>query len=227
MTCLAGPCEPLRRHLSDVASCVAQEGALVARKIARVFAVDQEVALDLLVLTAYLHDVGKADNEYRDGSHFPLHEVRSVAVAYRAFRSAGLVDSCRLDCEGGVGCMCKAVLAAIALHHYSHKRPRKRTIKFAARCPDDVEGALGQWTPASSLGRSLRDRVVEAVRSEIRSDICFGNVVDTLTGVGPRLRHAVSAVLGTLNRCDIAVAKANRCGNGPPATVPGAGTYQL
>lgn len=220
MTCLAGPCEPLGRHLSDVASCVAREGALVARKLARVFAVGPEVALDLLVLTAYLHDVGKADEVYGDEGYFPLHEVRSVAVAYRAFRSAGLVDSCRLVCEGGVGCLCKAVLAAIALHHYSHKRLRRRIngVKFAARCPDDVEGALGPWTPASSLGRSLRDRVVEAVRSEIRSDICFGNVVDTLTRAGPRLRHAVSAVLGTLNRCDIAVAKANRCCRGSSAS---------
>ena len=80
--CLAGPGEPLSIHLSQVAECVRERGAAVARKLAKVYNMSIEEAEDLLVSVAYAHDVGM---EYRDAvDTFRRHEAKSTAAAYDA-----------------------------------------------------------------------------------------------------------------------------------------------
>lgn len=210
MTCLAGPCEPLDRHLLEVAECVAREGALVAHKLARVFSVGTEEALDLVVFAALLHDVGKADVEYNDESgYYPRHEVKSTAVAYKAMKRLGLVENCRLNGESGISGICKAVLAAIALHHYSHKAPKAGASSFKARCGDPVH-AIKKWSPHTPLGASMKGAVIAALE-EGTENLCFDNIVNSLSKTPPRLASAISAILGVLNKCDIETAKKNRC----------------
>jgi len=211
MTCLAGPCEPLDRHLLEVADCVAREGALVAHKLARVFSVGPEEALDLVVFAALLHDVGKADVEYNDESgYYPRHEVKSTAVAYKAMKRLSLVENCHLGGESGVSGICKAVLAAIALHHYSHKAPKASTSSFKARCGDPIH-AVEKWSPRTPLGVSLKEAVVVTVDEGTDLGLCFDNIVKSLSKTQPRLASAISAILGILNKCDIETAKKNRC----------------
>ena len=85
--CLAGPGEPLSIHLSQVAECVRERGAAVARKLAKVYNTSIEEAEDLLVSVAYAHDVGKTDVEYRDAvDTFRRHEAKSTDAQVRSLK---------------------------------------------------------------------------------------------------------------------------------------------
>lgn len=212
--CLAGPGEPLKQHLLEVAGCVAEEGKYVAQKLARSFGLRPEEAEDLLYYTALMHDVGKADANYDDKTgYYPLHEAKSVAIIYATFKKLGVVNGCSLTVRDPTANPYLLVLLSVALHHYSHKSfdNKEVSVGFKRRC-DDVLAALREWKPKSDLGKRLRENTLEVLEKEIQADLCFGALVTSLrrsTG-SPKTRKAAMAVLGVLNKCDIDVAKSRR-----------------
>jgi len=153
--CLAGPGEPLSIHLSQVAECVRERGAAVARKLAKVYNMSIEEAEDLLVSVAYAHDVGKTDVEYRDAvDTFRRHEAKSTAAAYEAMRKSEVLKDCK-----NLDSVYAAALVAVAMHHYVHKEPRLDidVRGYRRRCRPPVDA----WQPKSELGRRLRQALLE------------------------------------------------------------------
>ena len=208
--CLAGPGEPLGDHLLRVAACVSERGVRVAKKLARIFKMGEGEALDLLTFAALAHDAGKADRSYENSiERFPRHEVKSTAFVKRVFQELGLISDC--DLGRGEGGLAKAILVAVALHHYVHKDPRKATAVegLAPRCPDVTE-AFKQWKPLTSLGEALRAKALEIAAGNVPSTTCHRDVVNSLHNISTRLRYAVMAILGVLNKCDYEVAKTRR-----------------
>jgi len=212
MTCYAGPGEPLKRHLVEVAQCVAREGELVARKIAKEFRVSPEEALDLMVFAALVHDAGKADARYSyDAGYYPHHEVISTTLAFSTLYKLGLVEGCNLSAPGGE--IYKIILATIALHHYVHKSPRKDVaLGYTPRCGDVVE-ALREWMPRSKLGANIREAALIIAEARVEPYPCYATLIVSATGAPLRLKVAASAVLGILNKCDREVAEKNRVRN--------------
>lgn len=209
-SCLAGPGEPLGDHLLKVATCVSERGMVVAKKLARIFKIGEGEAHDLLTFAALAHDAGKADRSYENSiERFPRHEVKSTAFVKKVFQELGLISDC--DIARGEGGLAKAILAAVALHHYVHKDPRKATAVegLTPRCPDVAE-AFTQWKPLTPLGEALRAKALEVATSNVPPTTCHTDVVKSLPSINTRLRYAVMAILGVLNKCDYEVAKTRR-----------------
>ncbi|MCX8136983.1 CRISPR-associated endonuclease Cas3'' [Pyrobaculum aerophilum] len=208
--CLAGPGEPLADHLLGVARCVAKRGTAVAKKLSRQFKIGESEAMDMLVFAALAHDVGKADAKYRGATeYFPHHQVKSTAFVKRVFQELGLLIDC--DMGGSAADLAKAVLAAVALHHYAHKDPKKAppAEELAPMCPEVAE-AFKQWEPLSPLGKALRAKAIDVSISYVPRTTCYNDVIRTLPNIGIRLRYAIMAILGVLNKCDYEVAKSMR-----------------
>jgi len=216
-SCLAGPGELLSRHLVDVMEEVRRDPAFepVARKLARAFAVEPELAMDLLEFAALAHDVGKADERYKDAvEYFPLHEARSADFAWYALYKADLLRSIIAPCAGS------PVVIAVALHHYSHKKFSRHDgaaidgfIAVAgglkARCAAHAE-AFGRWAPRTAEGVALKSIATSTLEVE-RYD-AYLTVLSSINDINndARLRSAASAVLGLLNKADRTIAKRNR-----------------
>ncbi|MEM1637935.1 MAG: HD domain-containing protein [Pyrobaculum sp.] len=214
-SCQAGPGEPLGDHLLGVADCVSKRGVPVAKKLARVFKIGEGEALDLITFAALAHDAGKADVSYEKAiDRFPLHEVKSTAFVKRVFQELRIIDNC--DLGRGEDSLAKAVVAAVALHHYVHKEPNKATVAdgLTPRCLDVAE-AFKQWRPRTPLGEALKSKALEIAAGNVGPNTCYRDVVNTLHSVSTRLRYAVMAILGVLNRCDYEVAKARRAAEHP------------
>jgi len=214
VTCYAGPNEPLEVHLVEVAQCVAREGELAAKKLAREFGIAPEEALDLLVFAALMHDAGKADRAYAgEGGYYPHHEVRSAALAYAALRRLGLVESC--DLANGEGWPYKAALATVALHHYVHKDLRKDVaLGYEPRC-GDVVVALRKWEPHSALGAKMREAAIAVASAPAEPYPCYTTIINSASRANTRHKAAISAILGILNKCDAEVAEKNRNASNP------------
>lgn len=203
--CLAGPCEPLEKHSVEVATCVEKSGQLVAKKIARVFGASEDEVLDLMMFGALAHDVGKSDITFRGSNGFyPMHEARSTAFVLYVFDKAGLRPSCSLEGRS----LADLVLAMVALHHYSHKDYRiSKPVGLTPRCP--LNWFL-EWAPKTQLGRRLRE-IALSVR-DVSETQCHADIISTIgKPLDPKLSMAVSALLGVLGKCDVEVAKRNRC----------------
>ena len=216
-SCLAGPGEPLDRHLVDVMEEVRRDPAFepVARKLARAFAADPELAMDLLEFAALAHDVGKADERYKDAvGYFPLHEARSADFAWYALYKAGLLRSVIAPSAGS------PVVIAVALHHYSHKKFGRFDGAAAdgfiavagglkARCAAHAE-AFGRWAPRTAEGAALKD--IAASTLEVERYDAYSAVLYSINAINndAKMRSAASAVLGLLNKADRAVARRNR-----------------
>jgi CRISPR/Cas system-associated endonuclease Cas3-HD len=218
-SCLAGPGEPLDRHLVEVMEEARRDPAFepVARKLARVFNVRPELAMDLLEFAALVHDVGKADERYKNAvEYFPLHESRSADFAYYVLVKAGLLRSVVAPHVGSM------VVIAVALHHYSHKtfshgatadgftfRRGVITGGFKARCNAHIE-AFKSWTPRTAEGATLKS--IAASTLEVEQYNIYSAVLSSINDINndEKLRNAAAAVLGLLNKADGAVAKRNR-----------------
>lgn len=210
--CLAGPGESLIHHLLSVAKCVSVRGVAVAKKLSRLFKVGEGEALDMLVFLALAHDVGKADVKYHGATeYFPHHQVKSTVFVKKVFEELGLLSDCNLG--DGAKDLAKAILAAVALHHYAHKDPRKAppVEKLTPRCPEIAE-AFKQWSPLTTLGEALKTKAVEISASNIPDTTCYRDIIQTLPLTGTRLRYAIMAILGVLNKCDYEIAKKMRLG---------------
>jgi CRISPR-associated endonuclease Cas3-HD len=209
--CLAGPGEPLALHLVEVACCVGRRGVYVARKLARVFAVSPELAMDFMKFAALMHDMGKADVAYEASvEYFPLHEARSADFAYEVMLEAkerGAPVPLRNSlAEPSIA---NVTLLAIALHHYSHKTYDRHAVGgLTSRCYDYKE-AIKAWSPITELGKMLRDGAL-ALRGAAKHGK-HAEMLDVIKKrIDPKLLYAASAVLGILNECDAEVAKRNR-----------------
>ena len=206
MVCLAGKEEPLDVHIADVARCASERGRLVAKKLARIFGLSEEEALDLLELVAILHDAGKADEEYEGAEdYFPLHEAKSATLAKAIFSELGELGD--------------VAIAAVALHHYSHKEPRARQQAFSFK-PRCKLAAVDSWRPRTKLGAVLAERLrklwSEAQSKGISNTGYNDAVIKAIKDKYPkRALYAVMAVLGVLNRCDKEIAERNRGGERP------------
>jgi CRISPR-associated endonuclease Cas3-HD len=207
-SCLAGPGEPLDKHLVEVMEEVRRDPAFepVARKLARVFNVRPELAMDLLEFAALAHDVGKADVAYKNAvEYFPLHESRSADFAYYVLGKAGLLRGVVASHVGSL------VVIAVALHHYSHKTFRRGVITggFKARCNAHIE-AFKSWTPRTAEGVALKS--IAASTLDVEQYNIYSAVLSSINDINndEKLRNAAAAVLGLLNKADGAVAKRNR-----------------
>jgi len=209
-SCLAGPGEPLDEHLVGVMEEMRRDPVFdpVARKLARVFGIRPELAMDLLEFTALAHDVGKADVAYKNADkYFPLHEARSADFAFYVLAKAGALranDLAALDAGN-------AVITAVALHHYSHKtyNAEKTKTGFKARCRSYAE-AFRSWTPRTAEGAALKE--VAASTLDVTGYGVYAVVVQNIRRIGgnAKLRSAASALLGLLNKADRTVARRRR-----------------
>jgi len=208
--CLAGPGEPLGQHLINVAACVGREGVPVARKIARVFGVSPELALDCMVFAALTHDVGKADEAYSTATEFfPLHEARSTDFAYEVLLKARKEGVAFLTNSFREPKVANIVLLTVALHHYSHKGYTYHSVGgFRPRC-GDYKTAFDWWEPSTDVGRVLR-RVAQSLDGAENRGIHREVIRAIDRALPPRLLYATAAVLGVLNKCDAEVAKQYR-----------------
>jgi CRISPR/Cas system-associated endonuclease Cas3-HD len=178
----------------------------VARKLAGVFGVEPDLAMDLLEFTALVHDVGKADVAYKNAvERFPLHESRSADFAYYVLGKASLLRGVAAPHVGS------PVVIAVALHHYSHKTFRRgvATGGFKARCGAHVE-AFKRWAPRTAEGVTLKG--LAASTPEVEQYNIYSAVLSSISDVNnnEKLRSAAAAVLGLLNKADGAVARRNR-----------------
>jgi len=209
--CLAGPGEPLAIHLAEVVQCVGARGIYVARKLARVFDMSSELAMDFMEFAALIHDVGKADVAYRTSAeYFPLHEARSADFAYEVMLEAknrGVPVPLRNSLEEPS--IANVTLFAIALHHYSHKTYERHAVGgLAPRCYE-YRQAIETWSPRTELGTALREVALE-LPGTTRSGT-HGKILEVIRKrIHPKLLYATSAVLGIINECDVEVAKKNR-----------------
>jgi len=218
--CLAGPCEPLERHLLEVAECARKVGIDVARKLARVFGVEFYEALDVLSFAALVHDVGKASVEPENGGrYFPGHEAASTTFAYEVVLKAfdnkivpicgvgfGINANKRAD---GLNGLFTATLWAIALHHYYKRYVGRRAAPFVRLCKSYLD-ALEQWTPLTELGKVLKNTALKI--DKIKESDCHARIVESLNRQPhKRLSYATSAILGVLGECDNEIARRNRC----------------
>jgi len=213
-SCLAGPGEPLDRHLVDVMEEVRRDPAFepVARKLAGVFGVEPDLAMDLLEFTALVHDVGKADVAYKNAvEYFSLHESRSADFAYYVLHKAGLLRGVIALHIGS------PVIIAVALHHYSHKtpRPHAKIGGFEARCNAHIE-AFKRWAPRTAEGATLKGLAASTLKVEEYNT--YAVVLSSINAVNnnAKLRGATSAILGLLNKADRTVARRNRRTASPP-----------
>ncbi len=212
--CLAGPGEPLEQHLINVATCVGKKGVHVARKIARVFGVSPEVALDLMVFAALAHDVGKADEAYKESmkeGFFPLHEARSTDFTYKVLLEARREDvNLPFTNSFRDPTIVNVVLLTVALHHYSHKSysyTRRTVGGFRPMC-DDYKNAFSWWNPVTDVGKVLK-KVVQSL-NYVKGGIYWEIIKAIDKSISPELRCATAAALGVLNECDSEVAKQYR-----------------
>ena len=210
--CLAGPGEPLGQHLINVASCVCERGAPVARKIARVFEVPPELALDLMIFAALMHDVGKADEAYKspEVGFFPLHEARSTDYTYEVLLKARK-EGANLPITNSFRepTLVNVALLTVALHHYSHKSYISHSVGgFRPRCYD-YKIAFDWWSPLTDVGCILK-KVAQSLDGAENRGI-HREVIRTIDRHIPsKLRCATAATLGVLNECDAEVAKRYR-----------------
>jgi CRISPR/Cas system-associated endonuclease Cas3-HD len=208
--CLAGPCEPLDKHLWEVALCVSQKSHFVALKLAAVFKQDAREVKDLLFFGALLHDVGKADKRYVNSTgFFPLHEALSTTFVVHVFRDANIPHDCKLT----QFTLSNAILAAIALHHYSSKKYHNYSIptsNLEPRCKNHLE-AIKRWLPLSPLGDSLKQVALNA--SNFPASECHRIILETTSRpiINKKLLQAISAILGIYGECDNEIAGKNRC----------------
>jgi len=180
----------------------------IANKVAKVYGIKPELAMDLLEFAALAHDVGKVDVAYKNAvKYFPLHEARSADFAYYVLTRAGLMGTNSFEAED-VG---NAVVIVVALHHYSHKTPRVDATAggFKARCDAHIE-AFSSWTPRTAEGDTLKSYAVQT-RNVGRYGV-YTAVLKAIHGINnkTKLRASAAAILGLLNKADGAVASRNR-----------------
>lgn len=219
--CLAGPGEPLAKHLLEVAQCLEGEKVTdyIACKLARVFNTSVDEAFDVIVLAGLLHDVGKSHEDYRESEregYFPLHEKFSVIFTYHLILTAlsdlpelSPATMCNLSGEN----LYTVLLASVAIHHYASK-PYKSKLNylqtFRPRC-DDYRSAFEAWRPRSEIGEHLKLHALDLIGRELEDTECYQTLINSLDSrVKPKILYATSAVLGILGRCDNLVASRNR-----------------
>lgn len=201
--CHAGPGEPLDRHLAEVLQCVQTRGEKIARKLARVYNTTPEEALDVLAFAALMHDAGKADVQYADAQqYYPQHEAKSTAAAIQALKDAGLLKDCTPQ-----DTIYTAALAAIALHHYAHKPPKKDTpaTTYNPRCKIPTDS----WNPKTETGKKLKQAIQNLTQTQ---NLCYQTITQAAEHkkLPPKTLLAAKAILGILNQCDREIAKKNR-----------------
>ena len=104
--------EPIEEHIDGVIDCIKRYFIRrgYSKRVAREFGIDEEMANKLILLTAILHDIGKANRRFQDEGRFRGHAFYSGAISLDICKFYGFPDE-----------ITSAVSLAILHHHHTMK----------------------------------------------------------------------------------------------------------
>lgn len=178
--------EHLIEHLRNVARCCRDrwESRGLARKLAVIYGVNEDLVEDLIYVAALLHDVGKASREYQlkcetACEEFPNHYILSAQFSIYLGRAVGLRELYaerigetfdQLLWRGEIESLTVGqlytlmVVVPILLHHYAQINPGKLTSREQYGELQVHEGCLKEL-------RELFKEVANDVRTEFAREV--------------------------------------------------------